>query len=196
MKHTEKDDEFYGIEFSQLSEDGIREVYPVTYAVMTWWKVRMDNEDIIDISEDSLSAILQYEATLEGDEDTTNLSEGDEIGTANIIEVNEESKMVTLMTYFPTSIPDDLVIDLYTEISSINQSIPYGHFEVFVSKGESGEEDFWLRYRVSSVLKGIKSGKVEAVENIVAWGRMSAIQGFNLLASNESIKSWLTQADQ
>jgi len=49
----EPDDEFYDLNFTQLANGNSLNVKPCTYALMTWWKMRMGNQDTLDISDDS-----------------------------------------------------------------------------------------------------------------------------------------------
>jgi hypothetical protein len=193
VKGVEQDDEFYGVEFSQVSDDGVREVFPLTYALMTWWKVRMENQDTIDISEDSLSSMLRYESGYEAGEDENYLDDGDEIGFDNIIEVDEERKLVTLFSYVPKPIPTVLVPEVFASIIKINPHLIYGHFEAYKPESESDEGSYFLRYKVSTFLHGVKLGKVDVIDALVLSAQENLHFGVDLFAADDDVHAWLTE---
>ncbi len=76
---------------------------------MTWWKARMGNKDTIDISSDSNDSMLRFESTYIGGEfKDGGLSIKDKVEIDHIIEVNEPSMLVSLYSYIPKAIPDDI----------------------------------------------------------------------------------------
>lgn len=51
-------DEFYGINQIQVSDQGAVEVRPYTYALMNWLKCRMNQPDTIDIHPTGMTSLL------------------------------------------------------------------------------------------------------------------------------------------
>jgi hypothetical protein len=93
----ESDDEFYQLSFIQSSPEGALDVKPATYALMTWWKVRMGNKDTIDISSDSNDSMLRFDSTYIGGEfKDGGLGKKDKVEIDHIIEVNELSMLISL----------------------------------------------------------------------------------------------------
>ena len=55
----EEDDEFYGLYFAKSTNKGLVEVKPCTFSLMYWWKGLLGYPDMIEISKDSNTAMLQ-----------------------------------------------------------------------------------------------------------------------------------------
>jgi hypothetical protein len=192
MKNVEKDDEFFGIEFAQSSDNGVREVLPVTYALMCWWKVRMGNQDTIDISEDSNFSMLRYESTFAGEDyKGSPLGEEDNINLDHIIEVNESEMLASYYAYIPKRISEELVSELALSLMDINPSIRYGSIELYTTQNAEEVSEHFLRYRVSSCLKGIKVGKTDVIENMVNYAQFHYGEALFSLCQSETFKKWV-----
>ena len=192
MKNVEKDDEFFGIEFTQISDEGSREVFPITYALMCWWKVRMGNQDSIDISEDSNYSMLRYESTFSGEDyEGSPLSEEDNINLDHIIEVNESEMLTSYFAYIPKKIPEELVSEIALILMDINPSIRYGSIELYTTQNEEDESEHYLRYRVSTCLKGIKLGKTDVIENMVNYAQILHGEALLSMCNSELFKEWV-----
>lgn len=171
MTELPKDDEFSNIEWKQIEEvettDGktkrvIKEFHVGTYTLMKWW-TSLGNEDIIDISDDSLKSSLLYQRYLTTLDDDV-ISEIPN-GVVNLFEVNEEAWPQTpVITYYCypewlEELTDDEIADLQNLLLYINPSLIMGTFEFLENKKN---ETWRCRYRASLSLENIKVGKVEA----------------------------------
>jgi hypothetical protein len=106
----EEDDEFYGLYFAKSTKKGLVEVKPCTFSLMYWWKGLLGYPDMIEISKDSNTAMLQFESTFGGgDSGETELTEKDVFDVDHIIEVDEQEQLVSLYSYVPIPVPENLI---------------------------------------------------------------------------------------
>lgn len=188
----EQDDEFYGLYFAKSTNKGLVEVKPCTFSLMYWWKGLLGYPDMIEITKGSNTAILQFESTFGGgDSGETELTEQDVLDIDHIIEVDEEEMLVSLYSYVPISVPDSLIGALGLAILNINPETRYGSLEICTTENEEGETEHFLRYRAATYLRGIKSGKVEAIESMVTNGSEFFGLALDAMCVNKSIKKWL-----
>jgi len=188
----ESDDEFYGLYFAKSTEEGLVEVKPCTFSLMYWWKGLLGYPDMIEISRDSNTAMLQFESTFGGgDSGETELTEQDTLEIDHIIEVDEEEKLVSLYSYVPIPVPDKLIAALGLAILNINPETRYGSLEICSTTNEEGEDEHFLRYRVATYLRGVKSGKVEAIESMITNGSEFFGIALDAMCVDKSIKKWL-----
>jgi len=188
----ESDDEFYGLYFAKSTEEGLVEVKPCTFSLMYWWKGLLGYPDMIEISRDSNTAMLQFESTFAGgDSGETELTEQDTLEIDHIIEVDEEEKLVSLYSYIPIPVPDKLISALGLAILNINPETRYGSLEICPTTNEEGEDEHFLRYRAATYLRGIKSGKVEAIESMITNGSEFFGIALDAMCVDKSIKKWL-----
>ncbi len=188
----EKDDEFYGLYFAKSTNKGLVEVKPCTFSLMYWWKGLLGYPDMIEISKDSNTAMLQFESTFGGgDSGETELKEQDVLDIDHIIEVDEEEMLISLYSYVPIPVPEKLVGTLSLSILNINPETRYGNLELCTTENEDGETEHFLRYRAATYLRGIKSGKVEAIESMVTNGSEFFGLALDAMCVNKSIKKWL-----
>ena len=188
----EQDDEFYGLYFSKSTDEGLVEVKPCTFSLMYWWKGLLGYPDMIDISKDSNTAMLQFESTFGGgDSGETELTEQDALDIDHIIEVDEEEMLVSLYSYVPIPVPDNLINAVGIALLNINPETRYGSIEICSTLNENDENEHFLRYRAATYLRGIKSGKVEAIENMVTNGSAFFGLALDAMCVDKSIKKWL-----
>ena len=188
----EQDDEFYGLYFAKSTKKGLVEVKPCTFSLMYWWKGLLGYPDMIEISKDSNTAMLQFESTFGGgDSGETELTEKDVLDIDHIIEVDEEEMLISLYSYVPIPVPDKLIGALGLAVLNINPETRYGSLELCTTENEEGETEHFLRYRVAAYLRGIKSGKVEAIESMVTNGSEFFGLALDAMCVNKSIKKWL-----
>ena len=188
----EQDDEFYGLYFSKSTNKGLIEVKPCTFSLMYWWKGLLGYPDMIEISKGSNHAILQFESTFGGgDSGETELTEKDVLDIDHIIEVDEEEMLISLYSYVPIPVPEKLVGALSLAVLNINPETRYGNLEICSTENEEGETEHFLRYRAATYLRGIKSGKVEAIESMVTNGSEFFGLALDAMCVNKSIKKWL-----
>jgi hypothetical protein len=188
----ESDDEFYQLSFIQSSPDGALDVKPATYALMTWWKVRMGNKDTIDISSDSNDSILRFDSTYTGGEfKGGGLGKKDKVEIDHIIEVNELSMLVSLYSYIAKAIPDDMSNELSVSLMNLNPKLQYGSIEVYTTDAEDGQSQRFLRYRASTCLKGVKLGKVNAIENMIELAQANHGWILDAICQTSEYKKWL-----
>ncbi|MBT8605064.1 hypothetical protein G6677_01055 [Polynucleobacter paneuropaeus] len=188
----EQDDEFYGLYFAKSTDEGLVEVKPCTFSLMYWWKGLLGYPDMIDISKDSNTAMLQFESTFGGgDSGETELTEQDALGIDHIIEVDEEEMLVSLYSYVPIPVPDNLINAVGIALLNINPETRYGSIEICSTLNENDENEHFLRYRATTYLRGIKSGKVEAIENMVTNGSAFFGLALDAMCVDKSIKKWL-----
>ena len=188
----ELDDEFYGLYFAKSTNKGLVEVKPCTFSLMYWWKGLLGYPDMIEISKGSNTAMLQFESTFGGgDSGETELTEKDVLDIDHIIEVDEEEMMISLYSYVPIPVPEKLVGALSLAVLNINPETRYGSLEICPTENESGETEHFLRYRTATYLRGIKSGKVEAIESMVTNGSEFFGLALDAMCVNKSIKKWL-----
>jgi hypothetical protein len=188
----EQDDEFYGLYFAKSTDEGLVEVKPCTFSLMYWWKGLLGYPDMIEISRDSNTAMLQFESTFGGgDSGETELTEQDTLDIDHIIEVDEEERLVSLYSYVPIPVPDKLISALGLAILNINPETRYGSLEICSTTNEEGEDEHFLRYRVATYLRGIKSGKVEAIESMITNGSEFFGIALDAMCVDKSIKKWL-----
>jgi hypothetical protein len=188
----EEDDEFYGLYFAKSTKKGLVEVKPCTFSLMYWWKGLLGYPDMIEISKGSNTAMLQFESTFGGgDSGETELTEQDVLDIDHIIEVDEEEMLVSLYSYVPISVPDNLIGALGLAILNINPETRYGSLEICPTENEEGVTEHFLRYRAATYLRGIKSGKVEAIESMVTNGSEFFGLALDAMCVNKSIKKWL-----
>lgn len=188
----EEDDEFYGLYFAKSTKKGLVEVKPCTFSLMYWWKGLLGYRDMIEISKDSNTAMLQFESTFGGgDSGETELTEKDVFDIDHIIEVDEEEQLISLYSYVPIAIPENLVGALSLSILNINPETRYGSLEICTTDTEEGENEHFLRYRAATYLRGIKSGKVEAIESMITNGSEFFGLALDAMCVNKSIKKWL-----
>ena len=188
----EQDDEFYGLYFAKSTDEGLVEVKPCTFSLMYWWKGLLGYPDMIEISRDSNTAMLQFESTFGGgDSGETELTEQDTLDIDHIIEVDEEEKLISLYSYVPIPVPDKLISALGLAILNINPETRYGTLEICSTTNEEGEDEHFLRYRVATYLRGIKSGKVEAIESMITNGSEFFGIALDAMCVDKSIKKWL-----
>lgn len=188
----EEDDEFYGLYFAKSTKKGLVEVKPCTFSLMYWWKGLLGYPDMIEISKDSNTAMLQFESTFGGgDSGETELTEKDVFDIDHIIEVDEEEQLISLYSYVPIAIPENLVGALSLSILNINPETRYGSLEICTTDTEEGENEHFLRYRAATYLRGIKSGKVEAIESMITNGSEFFGLALDAMCVNKSIKKWL-----
>ena len=188
----EQDDEFYGLYFAKSTSKGLVEVKPCTFSLMYWWKGLLGYPDMIEISKGSNTAMLQFESTFGGgDSGETELTEQDVLDIDHIIEVDEEEMLISLYSYVPIPVPEKLVGALSLAILNINPETRYGSLELCSTENEEGETEHFLRYRAATYLRGIKSGKVEAIESMVTNGSEFFGLALDAMCVNKSIKKWL-----
>jgi len=188
----EQDDEFYGLYFAKSTSKGLVEVKPCTFSLMYWWKGLLGYPDMIEISKGSNTAILQFESTFGGgDSGETELTEKDVLDIDHIIEVDEEEMLISLYSYVPIPVPEKLVGALSLAVLNINPETRYGSLEICPTENEEGETEHFLRYRAATYLRGIKSGKVEAIESMVTNGSEFFGLALDAMCVNKSIKKWL-----
>jgi len=188
----EEDDEFYGLYFAKSTDEGLVEVKPCTFSLMYWWKGLLGYPDMIDISKDSNTAMLQFESTFGGgDSGETELTEQDALDIDHIIEVDEEEMLVSLYSYVPIPVPDNLINAVGIALLNINPETRYGSIEICSTLNENDENEHFLRYRAATYLRGIKSGKVEAIENMVTNGSSFFGLALDAMCVDKSIKKWL-----
>jgi hypothetical protein len=188
----EEDDEFYGLYFAKSTNKGLVEVKPCTFSLMYWWKGLLGYPDMIDISKDSNTAMLQFESTFGGgDSGETELTEKDVFDVDHIIEVDEQEQLVSLYSYVPIPVPEKLIGALGLSILNINPETRYGSLEICSTDNEEGQNEHFLRYRAATYLRGVKSGKVEAIESMVTNGSEFFGLALDAMCVNKSIKKWL-----
>ena len=188
----EKDDEFYGLYFAKSTNKGLVEVKPCTFTLMYWWKGLLGYPDMIEISKGSNTAMLQFESTFGGgDSGETELTEQDVLDIDHIIEVDEQEMLISLYSYVPIPVPDKLIGALGLAILNINPETRYGSLELCTTENEEGVTEHFLRYRAATYLRGIKSGKVEAIESMVTNGSEFFGLALDARCVNKSIKKWL-----
>lgn len=188
----EEDDEFYGLYFAKSTDKGLVEVKPCTFSLMYWWKGLLGYPDMIEISKDSNTAMLQFESTFGGgDSGETELTEKDVFDVDHIIEVDEEEHLVSLYSYVPIPVPEKLIGSLGLSILNINPETRYGSLEICSTDNEDGENEHFLRYRAATYLRGVKSGKVEAIESMITNGSEFFGLALDAMCVNKSIKKWL-----
>lgn len=188
----EEDDEFYGLYFAKSTNKGLVEVKPCTFSLMYWWKGLLGYPDMIEISKDSNTAMLQFESTFGGgDSGETELTEKDVFDVDHIIEVDEQEQLVSLYSYVPIPVPEKLIGALGLSILNINPETRYGSLEICSTDNEEGENEHFLRYRAATYLRGVKSGKVEAIESMVTNGSEFFGLALDAMCANKSIKKWL-----
>jgi len=188
----EKDDEFYGLYFAKSTNKGLVEVKPCTFSLMYWWKGLLGYPDMIEISKGSNTAMLQFESTFGGgDSGETELTEQDVLDIDHIIEVDEEEMLISLYSYVPIPLPEKLIGAVSLAILNINPETRYGSLELCSTENEEGENEHFLRYRAATYLRGIKLGKVEAIESMVTNGSEFFGLALDAMCVNKSIKKWL-----
>jgi hypothetical protein len=188
----EEDDEFYGLYFAKSTKKGLVEVKPCTFSLMYWWKGLLGYPDMIEISKDSNTAMLQFESTFGGgDSGETELTEKDVFDVDHIIEVDEEEHLVSLYSYVPIPVPENLIGALGLSILNINPETRYGSLEICSTDNEEGVNEHFLRYRAATYLRGVKSGKVEAIESMITNGSEFFGLALDAMCVNKSIKKWL-----
>jgi hypothetical protein len=188
----EQDDEFYGLYFAKSTNKGLVEVKPCTFSLMYWWKGLLGYPDMIEISKGSNTAMLQFESTFGGgDSGETELTEKDVLDIDHIIEVDEEEMLISLYSYVPIPVPEKLVGAVSLAILNINPETRYGSLELCSTENEEDETEHFLRYRAATYLRGIKSGKVEAIESMVTNGSEFFGLALDAMCVNKSIKKWL-----
>jgi hypothetical protein len=188
----EEDDEFYGLYFAKSTDKGLVEVKPCTFSLMYWWKGLLGYPDMIEISKDSNTAMLQFESTFGGgDSGETELTEKDVFDVDHIIEVDEEEQLISLYSYVPIPVPEKLIGALGLSILNINPETRYGSLEICSTDNEEGENEHFLRYRAATYLRGVKSGKVEAIESMITNGSEFFGLALDAMCVNKSIKKWL-----
>ena len=188
----EKDDEFYGLYFAKSTSKGLVEVKPCTFSLMYWWKGLLGYPDMIEISKGSNTAMLQFESTFGGgDSGETELTEQDVLDIDHIIEVDEQEMLISLYSYVPIPVPEKLIGALGLAILNINPETRYGSLELCSTENEEGETEHFLRYRAATYFRGIKSGKVEAIESMVTNGSEFFGLALDAMCVNKSIKKWL-----
>ncbi|MBU3560292.1 hypothetical protein [Polynucleobacter hallstattensis] len=188
----EEDDEFYGLYFAKSTNKGLVEVKPCTFSLMYWWKGLLGYPDMIEISKDSNTAMLQFESTFGGgDSGETELTEKDVFDVDHIIEIDEQEHLVSLYSYVPIPVPEKLIGALGLSILNINPETRYGSLEICSTDNEEGANEHFLRYRAATYLRGVKSGKVEAIESMVTNGSEFFGLALDAMCVNKSIKKWL-----
>jgi len=188
----EEDDEFYGLYFAKSTNKGLVEVKPCTFSLMYWWKGLLGYPDMIEISKDSDTAMLQFESTFGGgDSGETELTEKDVFDVDHIIEVDEQEHLISLYSYVPIPVPEKLIGALGLSILNINPETRYGSLEICSTDNEEGANEHFLRYRAATYLRGVKSGKVEAIESMVTNGSEFFGLALDAMCVNKSIKKWL-----
>jgi len=188
----EEDDEFYGLYFAKSTSKGLVEVKPCTFSLMYWWKGLLGYPDMIEISKDSDTAMLQFESTFGGgDSGETELTEKDVFDVDHIIEVDEQEQLISLYSYVPIPVPEKLIGALGLSILNINPETRYGSLEICSTDNEEGANEHFLRYRADTYLRGVKSGKVEAIESMVTNGSEFFGLALDAMCVNKSIKKWL-----
>lgn len=193
----EYDDEFYGIHFIQVSNYGEREVKPITYALMCWWEVLLGNQDIIDVSQDSNKSMLHFESIFDGTNSfDSNLNENEAIDIDHVIEVDENEMSVSMFCYIPKPIPIELLEEVEFSILDINPELKFGSVEIstIVDEGADVNDDkieYYLRFRATIYLKGIKVGKVIAIENMVEHAEANLGEFLESLCYSEILKKWI-----
>lgn len=188
----EEDDEFYGLYFAKSTKKGLVEVKPCTFSLMYWWKGLLGYPDMIEISKDSNTAMLQFESTFGGgDSGETELTEKDVFDVDHIIEVDEDEQLLSLYSYIPIPVPESLIGALGLAILNINPETRYGNLEICSTDNEDGKNEHFLRYRAATYLRGIKSGKVEAIESMITNGSEFFGLALDAMCVNKSIKKWL-----
>jgi len=108
----------------------------------------------------------------------------------NIIEVDETHKIIKFFAYVPKPIPIEIVSEASSIIHQFNENSEYGYAELYlVNANESSQ--YYIRFKVSTFLKGIKVGKVDAVEIFVNNAQSQCANLYFDLCSDLGIKEWL-----
>jgi hypothetical protein len=178
------EDEFYQLTFTQVSDEGALEVRPFTYALMTWWKCRIDQSDSIDIAPDSMSSLLTYESVITGgDSEQSSFNADDEFDTDNVIEVQEDIGLISYFIYVSKRLTTKYAREVALDIGQLNTRLQYGHFEVFNS---TATNEYFLRFRSSLILQDVLVGKVNAIDKMVENAQLNCIYGINALCESQS----------
>lgn len=163
MRELPEDDEFSGVGFSQVDEDGnVLEVKTSTYALLSFWK-GIGNQDTIDISEDSNNAELYLELDLDLHDEEIDSS------CPVWVNVHEPSSLIRLCAYPAalSNLSEDQIQRLYPLVAKVNGRLNYGSLEVFF-----GEDDLaYVRYKSTVSTDGVKVGKVQMVDVLFANSR-------------------------
>ena len=99
--------------------------------------------------------------------------------------------LISLYSYVPIPVPEKLIGALGLAILNINPETRYGSLELCTTENEEGSTEHFLRYRAATYLRGIKSGKVEAIESMVTNGSEFFGLALDAMCVNKSIKKWL-----
>lgn len=189
----ESDDEFYRVleNFTQVSDEGVVLVKPYTYALMMWWKVGLGNDDIINIENESNNSSLQFPTSVSGtSEAELSLASDESVAISNIVEVDEKDGMVKYFGYIQEAIPPKLVKEVEKLIKDYNNALAYGYSEI-TAVGEGDQTANYLRFKASTILEGIKVGKIDAVSNLVSNAQRNFYLTIFELANSPSLKNWL-----
>lgn len=177
------EDEFYDLDFIQVSDEGSIEVRPYTYTLMTWWKVRMDQSDSIDINPNGMSSMLNFESSVTGGNSNISvLSEEDEFTVDNIIEVDEENGQISFYIYMQQPIPEEYAPEVAMKTLNVNPLLQYGHFEIYHS---DEDKNHYLRYRSSVILNGVLVGKVNTLQNMIEHSQYTFSLGINAMCNED-----------
>jgi nucleoside-triphosphatase THEP1 len=90
-----------------------------------------------------------------------------------------------------STIPENLLGALGLSILNINPETRYGNLEICSTDNKEGKTEHFLRYRAASYLRGIKSGKVEAIESMITNGSEFFGLAIDAMCVNKEIKKWL-----
>lgn len=189
----ESDDEFYQVleNFTQVSDEGVVLVKPCTYALMTWWKVRLGNDDSINIENESNNSSLQFPTSVNGSsQDELSLAADESVAISNIVEVDEKDEIVKYFGYIQEAIPPKLVKEVEKLIKDYNNALVYGYLEI-TTVGEGDKTANYLRFKASTILEGIKVGKIEAVSHLVSNAQGNFYLTIFELANSPILKNWL-----
>ena len=136
--------------------------------------------------------MLQFESTFGGgDSGETELTERDVFDVDHIIEVDEQEMLISLYSYVPIPVPENLLGALGLSILNINPETRYGNLEICSTDTKEGKTEHFLRYRAATYLRGIKSGKVEAIESMITNGSEFFGLAIDAMCVNKEIKKWL-----
>ena len=178
MKDIPNDDEFHGenlhqVEKLESGETITHEVKAVTSAIMEWWKVRMKQEDIIDIARDDLSSSLSFGDEFHTPEDWSMRDSRCSI----VFEADERFMISTLFVYSPlfTGMDMSALGTMQHMALDTNVSTRLGAFEIALLD----DETFTVRYKFSELLDGVRVGKVNMIEKQYEVGKVYAMSGFN-----------------
>lgn len=133
----------------------------ITTALRTWWTEIKTQPDTIQVSPDAIHSQLTYESVVT---EIDGFTDKDSLDVSNVIEVYEESGLISHYIYIQTAMTQEVATRIATHTMNVNPQLSFGHFEIYTTEKTS---EHFLRYRSSIYVQSVESDLVPVINDLI-----------------------------